>query len=332
MSVRDTILLNPTDLRYLLIDSLRLYSSNVVFIDGANPYRFSINKKEFFVLIKNIHESGDNRPNQDECRIQISKSANFNVALSSANEVVVLGYFADERVFTAWNPYLLRHRFNTKSTVSVYSRFSVQDRASTQGIAVYVDLNNQKIISFKPEYLGLYLENLEKIHQLNEDDLQELILESDELGNEEKDGAVEIDGQRLTITHTKYVRDPKFRKKVYEAYKYRCAMCGIQLQLVEAAHIVPHSHEKGTDDIGNGICLCALHHTAYDESLIYFDDDLSIKINQKKIDYLVKIGRDSGLHTLQRMQFNTIQIPENYTHRPSVANIRLANIIRGIEN
>jgi putative restriction endonuclease len=332
MSVRDTVVLNPTDLRYLLIDSLRLYSSNVVFIDGANPYRFSINKKEFFVLIRNLHESGNNRSNQDECRIQISKSGNFNAALSASNIVVVLGYFPDKRVFTAWNPYLLKNRFNTRSTISVYSRFSVQDRAATQGIAVYVDNNNQKIISFKPEYLGLYLENLEKIHLLSEEDLKELIFESDELGNEEKDGAVEIDGQRLTITHSRYVRDPKFRKKVYEAYKYRCAMCGIQLQLVEAAHIVPHCHDKGTDDIGNGICLCALHHTAYDQSLIYFDDDLSIKINQEKIDYLVKIGRDSGLHKLQRMQFDTIQMPENHAHRPSIANIRLANSIRGIEN
>ena len=146
MSVRETIVLNPTDLRYLLIDSLRLYSTNVVFIDGDNPYRFSINKKEYFVLIKNLHESGENRKNQDECRIQISDTENFNVALSSANDVVVLGYFADKNVFTAWNPYLLRRRFNVKSTISVYSRFSVQDRASTQGIAVYEDKKDQKII------------------------------------------------------------------------------------------------------------------------------------------------------------------------------------------
>jgi putative restriction endonuclease len=332
MSVRDTIVLNRSDLKYLLIDSLRLYSNNVVFLDGSNPYRFSINKKVFFVLIKNLHESGGNRLNEDECRIQISKSKNFNVALSSANDVVVLGYFADKRIFTAWNPYLLRQRFNLKTTISVYSRFSVQDRANVQGIAVFVNDNDHKIISFKPEYLGLYLDNLDKIHQLSESDLQELILESDVLGNEERDGSVEIDGQRLTITHTRYVRDPRFRKNVYEAYNHRCAMCGIQLQLVEAAHIVPHSHEKGTDEVGNGVCLCALHHTAYDQSLIYFDDNFSIKINQKKIDYLVKIGRDSGLHTLQRMQFDKIQIPVNHIHHPSVANIRLANSIRGIEN
>ena len=45
MIVRDTTILNPTDLKYLLIDSLRSYSDNVSFIDGRNPYRFSINKK-----------------------------------------------------------------------------------------------------------------------------------------------------------------------------------------------------------------------------------------------------------------------------------------------
>ena len=72
MSTRNTQILNHSDLKYLLIDSLRLYSDNVVFIDGNNPYRFSINKKTFYVLIKNVHESGDGRGNQDECRIQIS--------------------------------------------------------------------------------------------------------------------------------------------------------------------------------------------------------------------------------------------------------------------
>ena len=36
MSVRNTLILNHSDLKYLLIDSLRLYSDNVVFIDGNN--------------------------------------------------------------------------------------------------------------------------------------------------------------------------------------------------------------------------------------------------------------------------------------------------------
>ena len=46
MSVKDTIILDPSDLKYLLIDSLNQYTNNTYYIDGRNPYRFSINKKK----------------------------------------------------------------------------------------------------------------------------------------------------------------------------------------------------------------------------------------------------------------------------------------------
>ena len=101
MSVRDTIILTPKELRYLLIDSLRLYSDNVAFIDGNNPYRFSINKKTFYVHIKNVHESGENRTNPDECRIQVSKSVNFNEAIESFISAMVS---VESSISTILNP------------------------------------------------------------------------------------------------------------------------------------------------------------------------------------------------------------------------------------
>lgn len=330
MSVRDTIILNRKDLRYLLIDSLRLYSDNVVFIDGNNPYRFSINKQTFYVLIKNVHESGDGRGNQDECRIQVAKSKNFNEALNSKNNVIVLGYFADEKIFTAWNPFLMRDRFNQKTTVSLYSRFSIQKLAAKENIASYIDNNNQSIISFSPEYLGLYLENLNSIHLINESELKLLVKQSDILNNEDLDGDITTSKGKLTITHTRHKRDPNFRKKVYHAYNSKCAMCGIGLELIEAAHIVPHSHEKGTDNIDNGISLCTLHHKAYDRSLIYFDEKLNILINENKMEYLEKVGIDSGFRKFAKMAFDKLQVPNNHTLRPNISNIKIANQIRGI--
>lgn len=330
MSVRNTIILNHSDLKYLLIDSLRLYSDNVVFIDGNNPYRFSINKKTFYVLIKNVHESGDGRGNQDECRIQIAKTGNFNDALNSKTEVIVLGYFADEKVFTAWNPYLMRDRFNQKQTISLYSRFSVQRQAAISKIATYRDTNGQSVISFLPDYLGLYLENLKNIHLLDDTELLALVNESDSLNANNLDGFADFPEGHLTITHTRYKRDPRFKSIVYEAYNNKCAMCSIGLELIEAAHIVPHSHEKGTDEIGNGISLCALHHTAYDRSLIYFDTDYNILINTTKMEYLEKVGLDSGFRKFQALAFDKIQLPTNHTLRPNVENINLANQARGI--
>lgn len=330
MSVRETLILNPKDLRYLLIDSLRLYSDNVVFIDGNNPYRFSINKKTYHVLIKNVHESGDGRENQDECRIQVSKSKSFNEALNSSNEVIVLGYFADEKVFTAWNPYMMRDRFNKKETISLYSRFSTQKIAAKKKIATYRDSMGQSVISFTPDYLGLYLENLSSIHLLSDINLEGLTEQSDLLNYENADGEYDTTNAKLTITHARQKRDPNFRKNIYDAYNNKCAMCGIQLELVEAAHIIPHSHEKGTDDIDNGISLCALHHTAYDRSLIYFDEKLNILINENKMEYLEKVGLDSGIRKFEKISFDKIQVPENHTFRPNSINIKLANQIRGI--
>lgn len=330
MSVRNTIILNPSDLKYLLIDSLRLYSDNVVFIDGNNPYRFSINKKTFYVLIKNVHESGDGRSNQDECRIQVSESKNFNTAMNSQTDVVVLGYFADEKVFTAWNPYLMRDRFNLKQTISLYSRFSVQKRAAIEKIAAYRDSNNQSVLSFLPDYLGLYLENLENIHLLTDEELISLVSFSDNLNTDNVNGEVDFQEEHLTITHTRFKRNPRFKNIVYEAYNNKCAMCGIQLDLIEAAHIIPHSHEKGTDEISNGISLCSLHHTAYDRSLIYFNQDFDIIVNENKMDYLEKVGRDSGFRKFKALAFDKIQLPHNHTLRPNTANINIANQARGI--
>lgn len=330
MGVKNTIILNHSDLKYLLIDSLRLYSDNVIFIDGNNPYRFSINKKTFYVLIKNVHESGEGRENQDECRIQVSQSKNFNDAMNSKTEVIVLGYSADEKIFTAWNPFLMRDRFNLKQTISLYSRFSVQKQAVTNKIAAYRDAKGQSVLSFQPDYLGLYLENLSNIHLLSDVELTALVNQSDRLNEQNQDGAVDFPEGHLTITHTRYKRDPRFKTIVYDAYDNRCAMCGIQLELIEAAHIVPHSHEKGTDEIGNGISLCALHHTAYDRSLIFFDEEFNIRINDSKMDYLQKVGLDSGFRKFQTLAFDKIQLPTNHILRPNIENIKLANQTRGI--
>lgn len=307
-----------------------MYSDIVVFIDGNNPYRFSINKKTFYVLIKNVHESGDGRGNQDECRIQIAKTGNFIDALNSKTEVIVLGYFADEKVFTAWNPYLMRDRFNQRQTISLYSRFSVQKQAAINKIATYRDTNGQSVISFLPDYLGLYLENLSNIHLLDDVELLALVNQSDTLNTQNLNGEVDFPEGHLTITHTRYKRDPRFKSIVYDAYNNKCAMCSIGLELIEAAHIVPHSHEKGTDEIGNGISLCALHHSAYDRSLIYFDTDFNILINKTKMEYLEKVGLDSGFRKFQALAFDKIQLPTNHTLRPNVENINLVNHSRGI--
>ena len=60
-------------------------------------------------------------------------------------------------------------------------------------------------------------------------------------------------------------RDRTFRDVVLQAYKNRCAICALDVQVdgkpigIEAAHIKWHS-AKGPAQVGNGMALCVLHH------------------------------------------------------------------------
>jgi putative restriction endonuclease len=331
MSKISTTVLNTKDLRYLLIDSLKIYSDFSFFIDGNNPYHFTINKKSIYIYIRNTHSSGSGRGNQDECRIQINKTGAFLNALNTDELVFFFGYSDDYGTFTAWNPYLLKERINEKRTISVYSRFSTQKKAKKQGIALYKDDNGQKIISFLPEYIGLYLENFSEMHQSSEETLLNLIAQSDNLGETEKNGKeILIDNEKFVLTKQRQIRDHNFRKRIYSVYENRCAFSGIQLDLTEAAHIIPHSHELGTDEIQNGICLSPLHHKAFDAGLVYIDEEYNIKINKDKVEYLEKIGKDGGLKKFSDLQYEKISLPKIDKFNPSKKYIKIANKIRGI--
>jgi len=332
MSEKETIKLSKNELKYLLIDSLNEYSEDVAYISGTNPYKFSVNKQVLYIFIHNVHESGKGRGNQDECRIQINRTKNFLEAKLSGRPVLFFGYFADYNVFTAWNPHLLNDRINEKGVVSVYSRFSVQREAFKVGMSCYRDTNEQTIVTFKPEYLGLYLENYDAIHTSRKGGLLKLIRASDTIEpTEDATGKkLKIEKKIFTVTHRRFKRDARFREIIVATYQSRCAICGIQLNLVEAAHIVPHSHAKGTDDPTNGICLCVLHHKAYDNALIYIDDSYQIKINDLKIEYLEKIHKDGGITKFSKLQFDKLMLPSSKLYYPSKDSIKIANSIRGI--
>lgn len=67
----------------------------------------------------------------------------------------------------------------------------------------------------------------------------------------------------------------RFRREIREAYKSTCVVCGLCLPSlgndsnpgVDAAHILPWS-QFDLDHVKNGMCLCKLHHWAFDDGLI----------------------------------------------------------------
>lgn len=91
----------------------------------------------------------------------------------------------------------------------------------------------------------------------------------------------------LTVGNQKKAkRDPRFRKRILEAYEYRCAICDFSVRMentpiaLEAAHI-KWFQAGGPDIETNGLALCSLHHKLLDRGALAIGNDLKIIISEK---------------------------------------------------
>jgi putative restriction endonuclease len=81
-------------------------------------------------------------------------------------------------------------------------------------------------------------------------------------------------------------RDPNFRNAVLTAYRYRCAVCGLDLRIgnitiaLEAAHIQWHQ-ANGPDLVENGIALCSIHHKLFDLGAFTLDPALQVLVSEQ---------------------------------------------------
>ncbi|QHQ37250.1 HNH endonuclease [Algicella marina] len=84
-------------------------------------------------------------------------------------------------------------------------------------------------------------------------------------------------------------RDVAFRRKVRQAYGYRCALSGLELRNgggrpeVQAAHIRPVEND-GSDSVRNGLALSGTLHWMFDRGLISIAEDCeTILISKNKV-------------------------------------------------
>jgi putative restriction endonuclease len=91
--------------------------------------------------------------------------------------------------------------------------------------------------------------------------------------------------ERLT---SRPYRDVAFRRKVREAYDYRCAMSGLRLRNgggrpeVNAAHIIP-VERRGSDAVHNGLALSGTLHWMFDRGLLSVAEDLTVLVSRNKV-------------------------------------------------
>ena len=325
-------ILNKTDLFYSLFDVFRQHTDMVYFAGGDNPYRFSFKGRFVTVFIGNLHAA--KRAEPDEYRIQCP--GNLPVTLDNSklegDTVCILGFSQETHAFSAWDPDRFLARNPKVQRFSVYTRLSRMQEAATQGLATYTDTDGQIVISFRPDLIGLYVENATILHQVPDRTLRRIAETYGTAPSGQPPARpVMVNRKRIQVTSAVYPRSPQFRQAVLGAYAHGCAMCGIQLDLVDAAHIVPHAHPQGLDVVSNGLALCALHHRSFDAGLLYVQDDYSIHLNLARVRHLKMMGRADGLDWFVGQIRGDLLLPAEAEWLPAPENLALGNDLRGVE-
>lgn len=321
---------NNISIPFFIRDSLRQYSQNFQALSDENPYLISLNGNRYSIHASEIHDSGEGRSNPDEWRIQVPGGikAIQNERHRSGVSTRFIGFYPDGKAFAAWEPARMHSLKETNG--SVYIPLSFRDLARRNGGAIrQVRATNlgrfSNEIVLPVEALGFYLENAAIVENLStENEIIKLMHAVEEpvfsdVQNGQLEVQLEMNGRRVRIVTTRiaYSRNPKFRDDVFAAYGGKCAICGTQLGIVQAAHILPHCIPESTDHVTNGLALCVSHHKLYDDALLLPTAGQRLHLNVDRVEHLKNIGQTNGLQEIILLAEKQYEVPEHVPSRPA---------------
>lgn len=287
---------------------------------------------EIWVYIWTLtHGGGAKRP-VNEYRIQLTGIRQPPLQENpTGGPTLLLGYEPNLNCFAGFD--LRKHQvFSTKSP-SIQISLTALQAAVQDGFAFAPKGNNEIAVGFRPDQLLAYALNANLLHDQGVDPKTIALLSrvaGDQIVSAEAMNEISAERQRIVSKVARLSRDARFRRSVINAYNHTCAVTGIQLRLVEAAHILPVGAVASTDQTTNGLCLSPTLHRAYDRSLIYLDDSYVMRINPLQEEELVREGFAGGIEYFRAQLGKQIYLPSNRNEWPSLDMIRKANKFRQI--
>lgn len=327
---------NKYDLLDQIVKAISDSGWNVLYLKSIDehPFRLQIYREDENYRVRIYiwhltHGGGQARP-KNEYRVQITGTDHFE--LSQGEKTLILGWWAEAGVFAGFD--VRKHLSKLGFSPSIQIREEALREAYINGFAPCDKGNKEVAIAFRPDFFVEYVRTLEALHDFGQstDDLAVLseVAQHPEINDE--DIQIQDTARKITVVSvSKKLRDVNFRKRVLTAYAFSCAVCEIQLKLVESAHIIPVNHENSTDETRNGLALCALHHKAYDQALIAVAVDYSVLLNKKQVTELSRLKLDEGLSSFTQGLRPLILLPPAVSDRPHAKYIRIANQVRGCE-
>ncbi len=321
----------------LVIEAIHACGWDVLILSArdVHPFHLSVFKGDtkltLLVYIWNLTHGGTPR-DPNEFRIQVTGVDQIQVA--GGSRTLLLGWSGDLEVFAGFDANKHQVPMSGRSP-SIQIRREALEKALANGFCPYARENNEIAIAFRPDFFIPYVLGSSELHQTNA-----AILESKALTRISGEEAVDFDladiqpkeRRQVLQTVNRKIRDARFRVNVLRAYSHRCCVCGIQLDLLDAAHIIPVEHERGTDEIKNGLSLCALHHRAFDHALINVKTDYAIACSEMKFQRLRTIGWHGGESEFKAGLRDQILLPPKKEIYPSVEYLEFGQALRGWAN
>lgn len=298
----------------------------------APPLRLRVFRESETYLIRiyiwnMTHGGGRLRP-ADEYRIQITGVSRFEP--EQGGKTLILGWWDEAGVFAGFD--YRRHSGLLGASPSMQIREQFLREAYEHGFSPCNKGNREIAIAFRPDFLTEYIRFLEHLHDVGRSPTDFEVLSSVAVDpaavNDLDIDRVSQQRRSAVASVRRALRDNSFKERVLTAYRHRCAVCSLQMDLVEAAHIVPVAVPNSTDDTSNGLSLCTLHHSAYDRALITVDDEYHVLFSDSKRDRLREIGNDGGMDSFVRALRPLILLPPAINDRPNVRYLRMGREIR----
>lgn len=268
------------------------------------PFRISISNgiesENLAVYIWNVGHGGATR-SANEYRIQLK---GHQLVTEDGVKTLLLGWFEAGRVFVGFDAFKHR-RFGGRSPSVQVPKPTVEE-AARDGLAFHTKtlrrvIGKEVVVAFRPSLLVQYINEIfPEYHSPSAEGIsveESHVLEGNPLDRPLPTDALDhLPPNRRTavVTINKKLREASFGENVWRIYEGRCAVCGLQAGLTEAAHIVPVKDE-GIDDLRNGVQLCRNHHKAYDNGLFAIGPDYTLILNKAEVDRLTRARLTNGL-------------------------------------
>lgn len=276
------------------------------------------------IYIWNCTHGGGSARAEDEYRIQLTGGV---PKIHPGQVTLLLGWHDGYGVFVGWD--ITKHSGQDSKSPSAQVKEDALENAHTHAFSVHRRHNNEIVVAFRPEFLVDYALNAQSLHKTGKaaEDLS-LLNSLDSITDAQIDAVPNRKRQVILSQIARKYRAYDFRRRVLGAYEHRCAVCGVQLELIDAAHIVPVADPGSTDETTNGIALCKIHHAAMDRNLISFDEKYKIEVSESEIERLADANLVGGIREFKQHLKAAIILPNDRRDYPSPTYIKQARTVR----